>query len=106
MANAASNYLADLAVRIKAEHEAALTATRNGIEHAMVAGELLLDVKRQLKHGQFLAWLAGNRAIPDRTCRLYMLWRGIELSLRWSAQIARASIESWSAWDIVVQNPR
>jgi hypothetical protein len=88
MANAASNYLWDLAVRIKAEHEAALTATGNGIEHAMVAGELLLDVKRQLKHGQFLAWLAENRAIPDRTCRLYMLWRRIERRSRANCQDA------------------
>ena len=54
----------------------------------MVAGELLVDVKRQLKHGQFSAWLAENCAIPDRTCRLYMLWRGIERRSRANCQDA------------------
>ena len=67
-----SNSLADLAARIKAEHEATAIAMRRGVEHAMAAGDLLLEAKAQLKHGEWLPWLAAHCHIPERTARLYM----------------------------------
>jgi hypothetical protein len=67
-----SNSLADLAARIRAEHEATSTALRNSVEHAMAAGDLLIEAKTQLKHGQWLPWLAEHCAMSERTAQLYM----------------------------------
>jgi hypothetical protein len=67
-----SNSLTDLAFRIRAEHEAATIATTRSLHHAMQAGELLLEAKEQLKHGQWTPWLKQHCNIPDRTARLYM----------------------------------
>jgi hypothetical protein len=62
-----SNRLPVLAGRIKAEHDAveaatstATAAARKGIEHALTAGELLLEAKPLVPHGQWLPWLAEN----------------------------------------------
>jgi hypothetical protein len=67
-----SNSLADLAARINAEHEAAGGALKRSLQHAIAAGELLLEAKDQLKHGQWLPWLKGHCQISERTVRLYM----------------------------------
>ena len=69
---ALSNSLTDLAFRIRAEHDAATIAVRRGLHHAMQAGDMLLEAKQQLKHGQWLSWLEQHCNIPDRTARLYM----------------------------------
>jgi hypothetical protein len=69
---ALSNSLADLAARIRIEHEGARAAVRRGIQHAMAAGDLLIEAKAQLKHGQWLPWLRDHCSMPDRTARLYM----------------------------------
>jgi hypothetical protein len=45
---------------------------RRGLAHAIAAGELLIEAKAQLKHGQWGPWLAEHCAIPDRTARLYV----------------------------------
>jgi hypothetical protein len=68
----ASNVLADLAARIRQEHEAAAVAVRHGVEHAINAGDLLIEAKAQLKHGQWLPWLSKHCQIPERTAQLYM----------------------------------
>jgi hypothetical protein len=67
-----SNSLAKLAARIRAEHEASGSALKRGAAHAMNAGDLLIEAKAQLKHGQWLPWLEGNCAISERTAQLYM----------------------------------
>jgi phage N-6-adenine-methyltransferase len=65
--------LADLAARIKIEHEAYGAAARKGVEHAMAAGDLLLEAKAQLgRHGQWLPWLKEHCALSERTAQLYM----------------------------------
>jgi Protein of unknown function (DUF3102) len=69
---ALSNWLVDLAFRIKAEHEASTEFARRSLVHAMAAGDLLLEAKERLKHGQWMPWLKEHCAIPDRTARLYM----------------------------------
>jgi len=67
-----SNSLADLAARIRAEHEATAEALRDSVAHAMVAGDLLIEAKAQVPHGQWLPWLAEHCAISERTAQLYM----------------------------------
>jgi Protein of unknown function (DUF3102) len=69
---AASNSLADLAARIRAEHEGVLAAMKRGIVHAMAAGDLLLEAKDQLDHGQWMPWLEANCGMSGRTARRYM----------------------------------
>jgi hypothetical protein len=72
-AAAGSNTLADLAVRINAEHEAACAAIKSGAEHAMAAGDLLIKAKAELKqHGAWLPWLKQNCKMSERTAQLYM----------------------------------
>jgi hypothetical protein len=52
-----SNSLADLAARIRAEHEASTLAIKRGLQHAVTCGRLLIEAKAQLRHGQWLPWL-------------------------------------------------
>ena len=40
--------------------------------HAMAAGDLLIEAKAQLKHGQWLPWLAKHCVISERTAQLYV----------------------------------
>lgn len=75
--------LRSLAVAINAEHEAVERASLSALEHARSAGILLVDAKDQLKHGEFLPWLATH--CPDisvRTAQGYMQvarhWPAIE----------------------------
>jgi DUF3102 family protein len=68
---ATSNSLADLAARIRAEHEAAVGAQRTSLTHAMAAGDLLIEAKAQLDHGQWLPWLK-SCGISERTGQRYI----------------------------------
>jgi hypothetical protein len=67
-----SNYLIELAARIKAEHEAVSVALKDSVRHAIEAGSLLLEAKEQVKHGQWLPWLREHCTISERTAQLYM----------------------------------
>jgi hypothetical protein len=67
-----SNSLPDLAARIRTEHEATAAALQSAVMHAMTAGDLLIEAKAQLKHGQWLPWLAKNCVISERTAQLYI----------------------------------
>jgi len=67
-----SNSLADLAARIKVAHAAYVDAARKGVEHAMAAGDLLLEAKAQLGHGQWLLWLRKHCGLSVRSAQLYM----------------------------------
>jgi len=71
-ATSQSEALADLAARIRAEHQGARDAYKRSVEHAMAAGELLIEAKAQLTHGQWGPWLEANCEMSDRTARLYM----------------------------------
>jgi len=55
-----------------AEHETTSAALKTSVGHAIAAGELLIEAKALLKHGQWLPWLADHCAISDRTAQLYM----------------------------------
>jgi hypothetical protein len=63
----------DLAQRIDAEHHAVATALQSALAHAISAGEMLIEAKRQFgQHGRWLPWLRANCAVPPRTARHYM----------------------------------
>jgi hypothetical protein len=66
------NSLVDLAARIKAEHEAVSSALKESVRHSIAAGELLVEAKGQLDHGQWLPWLRDHCTISERTAQLYM----------------------------------
>jgi hypothetical protein len=67
-----SNSLADLAARIRAEHEASAVAMQRGLEHAVNAGRLLIEAKAQLEHGQWLPWLQQHCQMSERSAQVYM----------------------------------
>jgi hypothetical protein len=69
---AGSNSLPELAVRIRAEHEATRDALKSSIDHSIAAGELLIEAKAKVPHGQWLPWLSDNCALSERTAQLYM----------------------------------
>jgi hypothetical protein len=64
--------LSELAHRINAEHDAVAVALQSALGHAIAAGEMLIEAKRQVKHGQWLPWLAANCSVPARTATHYM----------------------------------
>jgi hypothetical protein len=68
-----SNSLADLAARIKVEHQAVASALKSGALHAIAAGELLIEAKQNpaMKHGQWLPWLM-SCDISERMAQRYM----------------------------------
>jgi Protein of unknown function (DUF3102) len=70
----ASNYLADLAARIRQEHDAVGHALKRGLEHAINAGNLLLEAKAQLKQqgGAWLPWLSEHCQVSERMAPRYM----------------------------------
>jgi Protein of unknown function (DUF3102) len=67
-----SNSLPELAARIRAEHAATGEALKSSVEHSIAAGELLIEAKAKVPHGQWLPWLRDNCAISERTAQLYM----------------------------------
>lgn len=69
---AQSNSLPDLAARIRAEHAATSVALKSSITHGITAGEMLIEAKAQLPHGQWLPWLRDHCEISERTAQLYM----------------------------------
>jgi len=69
---AASNSLTDLAARIRLEHYAAAEKLSEALRHAMAAGDLLIEAKALVQHGQWLPWLKDHVDISERTAQLYM----------------------------------
>ena len=69
---AGSNSLPELAARIRAEHEATGDALKSSVEHGIAAGELLIEAKAKVQHGQWLPWLRDNCEMSERTAQLYM----------------------------------
>jgi hypothetical protein len=69
---ALSNSLIDLAARIDAEHDAFVVSMQKALAYAIAAGELLMEAKAKLKHGQWLPWISEHCSVPERTCQHYM----------------------------------
>jgi hypothetical protein len=64
--------IAGLAARIRAEHEAAQSAMRSVVIHAIEAGKLLMEAKALVGHGNWLVWLEENCGFSERTAQGYM----------------------------------
>ncbi len=62
----------ELAREINAEHGHVETYKRNTIQHAIRCGELLLEMKRRVGHGNWLAWVGEHFEASERTARNYM----------------------------------
>ena len=61
-----------LALEINAEHERAYGKAREALEHARRAGDLLIQAKAEMPHGDFGPWLTSNCRFSDRTARAHM----------------------------------
>jgi phage N-6-adenine-methyltransferase len=66
---AVAQALPDLAQAIEAAHQAAYRAA---LPHAIRCGELLLEAKAQVAHGQWLPWIEANLTLRPRQCQGYM----------------------------------
>jgi Protein of unknown function (DUF3102) len=67
-----SNSLADLAGRIQIEHKAVVKALSDAVVHAMTAGDLLIEARKQVPHGEWLPWLDEHCPMSRRTMQLYI----------------------------------
>ena len=65
-------HLDGLAKRINEEHKRCEGAVNAALEHAMNAGDLLLEAKDTSPHGTWQGWLEGNFAGSVRTAQAYM----------------------------------
>ena len=58
--------LDELAADIAAEHEQAQQHFKTALEHAIAAGQKLIEAKALVAHGQWLPWLAENFPLACR----------------------------------------
>ena len=63
---------AELAAEINNAHLQAEGTLRAAVEHAIRAGDLLLQAKRALRHGNWTAWCADNIKFSERLAQAYM----------------------------------
>ena len=61
-----------LVQQINAEHELAKESFKAGCKHAQKVGELLLEAKKGIQHGDWLPWLHSNCSFSERTAQGYM----------------------------------
>jgi hypothetical protein len=61
-----------IAADIDRHHAEAIACAASAVEHAKAAGTLLLQVKAQLPHGEFLPWVQAHLTVSDRQARRYM----------------------------------
>jgi hypothetical protein len=61
-----------IAEEIRRELDAADIDFRSGVQHAIRAGELLLEVKQRVVHGQWLPWVAENVPLSARHAQRLM----------------------------------
>ena len=70
--SAQQDNLTALADRIRIEHEAVQAAMRNGVTHALEAGDGLVQAQSQVPTGKWARWLKENCFLSIRTAQLYM----------------------------------
>jgi hypothetical protein len=83
-----ADLLADLAARIKAEHEAFCDSARKTLDHAIRAGEFLNKAKKAVDYGGWADWLRQNCAVSQRSAQAYMRLADHKGSLRTSPRCA------------------
>ena len=64
--------LISLADQINNEHRMGELAARDAIEHAIKAGELLIQAKAQVKHGEWLPWVRKTLTVTPRQAQKYI----------------------------------
>jgi hypothetical protein len=69
---AASNSLADLGGRINEAHCLAMRHAGEAVAHAIACGQMLLEAKAKVPHGQWLPWLRNNITFGERSAQGYM----------------------------------
>lgn len=85
--------LDSLASRINAAHEAFENSARLMFSYAAEAGELLLNAKEQVEHGEWLPWLKGNFSWSIRLAENYMrLAKGSQEIAANSQRVANLSL--------------
>lgn len=77
---AAMTTLADLAVAINTAHQAAEKTAFAALDYARQAGELLIEAKARVKHGEWLPWLEANCEVVPRQAQKY-----IKLAENWDS---------------------
>lgn len=60
-----------LAEEIRYQHGLVQQAFKMSLEHACRAGQLLLEAKGALLHGEYLPFLAKKAMLPPRTAQVY-----------------------------------
>jgi len=61
----------ELAKSIREKHSMMLTSFRSSVTHAMEVGDLLIEAKKRVGHGNFEAWCATHCEFSPRTVRRY-----------------------------------
>lgn len=64
--------LPSLAEQINIEHAAAEKHARTALDHALRAGDLLIQVKSQIGHGEWISWLEARCSVSPRSAQRYM----------------------------------
>jgi ribosomal protein L37AE/L43A len=64
--------ISTIADEIRREHQACERDAKSAVEHAIRAGGLLIEAKAQVKHGEWLTWLAQNVHFTQQTANTYM----------------------------------
>jgi hypothetical protein len=64
--------LAELASKVNDEHKHLKQCIIKGAHHAVRAGQLLWHVKRTMRHGDFMDWVAENCEFSQSTANTYM----------------------------------
>jgi hypothetical protein len=75
-----------LAVRIREEVAGVVAGLRSSLEHARAAGDLLLQAKVQMDHGDWGGWLEKTSLVSQRTAEAYMRIAGRWDSIRSKSQ--------------------
>lgn len=63
-------------------HRLAYQSAEDTVTHVIAAGLLLVEVKKEMKHGKFLRWVQGNAKVSVRQAQRYMaVAQGKKISL-------------------------
>ena len=68
----AKSELTAISTQINLAHKECLLAMRSSLDHAIKAGDLLIQAKAKINHGDWLKWLSNNCECSERTARAYM----------------------------------
>jgi len=86
--------LDDLAAQINELHGLVADTLRLSLQYARNAGELLLEVKARLPHGQLIPWVKANCTVAARQAQRYM-----RLAEEWPRLLQRANASSGTHFD-------